>query len=297
MGDLLFCGWRLQSDMALPELNAWVGDPRRTVDLVLRRGPAPEISGVLVETPFLQVGRDRSCRLAIPTFGAFLIRDGKEIVVDATTPSAETELPTFLYGTLLRIVALQRGLLALPAAAVDAGGAIVLAGRSGSGKSAAAARFAQRGHRVLADDIAVIEIEDEPKVRVVAPSLKLWRDTVDMLGLSVPASPPTRRSQERYRLTIQPGEADGGGHSLPMRAIFLLCDEVREAEALLPAAAASDLLNRATAGPFAAVSDARTLTRSAQYLARHIPVIPVQRAMSFGELDAWLDALEERARQ
>ena len=168
--------------------------------------------------------------------------------------------------------------------------------RAASWLPAAAARFEQRGHRVLADDVAVIEIEDEPRVRTVTASLKLWRDTFDVLGLALPASAPVRRSQERYWRAPQPEQTHGGHSSVSLRAIFLLSNEAEQTRALPPGKAAMALSDRVTAGPFAAIGDTRALTRTAHQLAQHVPVVPVRRPSSFAELDAWLDTLEERSR-
>jgi hypothetical protein len=86
--------------------------------------------------------------------GRFLVRGGREIIVEPAPGVDERVLRSVLLGVALGVLLHQRGLLTLHASAVVInGGAVAFIGRKGEGKSTMAAAFYARDSGVLADDI------------------------------------------------------------------------------------------------------------------------------------------------
>lgn len=187
MDDLFLCGWRVRSEWPLPELMPWAGDGR-PADIVIRRGAVPgSFSGVLRETPMVQVNDQNWLRYSVRNVANYLVRGGNEVIID--TPHAEDtqDVALFLLGSVLGFLCHQRGLLPLHASCVlfkDQG--MVFAGPSGVGKSTIATLLLNQGARLISDDVAVIDVHADggPVILPTFPRQKLWRDTLDALGLA-----------------------------------------------------------------------------------------------------------------
>jgi hypothetical protein len=117
--------------------------------------------------------------------GAYLVRNGCEIVVDPLPSMDEQVTRLFLLGSALGVLIHQRGLLTLHASAVALnGGAVVFMGESGWGKSTTAAALHARGHNVLADDLVALDMSSTgaPTVLSGFPRLKLSPEPAAALG-------------------------------------------------------------------------------------------------------------------
>ena len=152
-----FC---LRSEIPLAELvPAGEAGARAIVDVRLGRVPA-ELAGGRTAAKGLQVSGD-AVMLTIEGIARYLVRGGREIVVDPAPGGSERNLRLFLLGSALGILCHQRGLLPLHANAIVAGGgAYAFAGRSGAGKSTLAAHFGRAGYEILCDDVCVISFDD-----------------------------------------------------------------------------------------------------------------------------------------
>jgi hypothetical protein len=76
--------------------------------------------------------------------------------------------------------------------------------RSGQGKSSLAAHLAQRGFRVLADDLCLIDPAPGDEVMVIpaAPWLKLWRNSLQHLGEQADGLQRVFSEDDKYRLPL-----------------------------------------------------------------------------------------------
>jgi hypothetical protein len=125
--------------------------------------------------------------LRVPRTGAFLIRQGREIIVSIDPEGSERNLRLFLLGSAFGALLHQRGLLPLHANAVEIDGrAVAFSGHSGAGKSTMAAWFHDRGHRILSDDVCVIATDADGKAVAYPgiPRLRLWREALEASGRS-----------------------------------------------------------------------------------------------------------------
>ncbi len=75
--------------------------------------------------------------------------------------------------------------------------------RSGQGKSSLAAHLAQRGFRVLADDVCLIDTRSGPAMVIpTAPWLKLWRNSLEILGRQAEGLERVFSEDDKYRLPL-----------------------------------------------------------------------------------------------
>lgn len=298
-GDFILCGWRVWSELPLaPDLPPWAGDDRPP-DLRIRLGPVAELGDAVERTPFLQVGGDGRCRLAVSAVAHILIQGGREMVVEPHPGATPAELRTFLLGPALGLLCHQRGLFPLHAACVRVGaGAVALAGASGTGKSTLAAVLAGRGHWVLADDVCVVDAAAAggPSALPGYPRLKLWRCVVEAFALAPDQLEANRVGQEKYHLVLAP---PGGLVSglVPLRAVVLLSDPAGSAAAVLSpvvgedaAAALAELVYRRRAalamGRGAALAGAITGPLAT------VPMFRLDRGSGLAHLDAQAELLE-----
>lgn len=216
------CGLRVASDLALPDLLPWTGDGRAP-DIEIHLGDVPDrLETPVHEGPLLQVDADGTCRYAVPAVAAFLVRGGRQVIVQPRMDPAAADVRVFLLGSVFGILCHQRGLMPLHAGCVEIGGrAVAFAGDSGMGKSTLTAAFLRHGHAVLADDITVVDpaAPGGPLVLPSFPRIKLWRDALDELGLSDEGLERSRAQLQKFHLPIESGFRT---EPLPLDAIYYL---------------------------------------------------------------------------
>ncbi|WP_371345961.1 HPr kinase/phosphorylase [Ancylobacter sp. IITR112] len=219
MTDGLLCGWRIVSELPLPELVAWEGEDR-PADLTVRLGAVDDLPGMREISPLLHIGEDGCIRLDVPALARFRVDPTGEIVIAPEPAADEADLRLFLLGSVLGIVCHQRALLPLHASSVEIdGGAVAFCGASGMGKSTLALHFTRRGHALVADDVCVVEGGSPARVRPAFPRLKLWRDALEGVDLSTEGLERNRRRLDKFHL---PAPHSAARHTLPLKAIFLL---------------------------------------------------------------------------
>ncbi len=146
--------------------------------------------------------------LNIPGSARYLVEDGARVTVELADGAPEADVRGYLLGSVFGALCHQNGLLPLHASAVlGRDGVAAFLGDSGAGKSTTAAFLEQRGHRVISDDICLLD--DGSWVIPVAGWLKLWRESFDNLG-QVPDEGARVFSQtDKYRRYLEPTPAAG----------------------------------------------------------------------------------------
>ena len=215
-------GWQIfglavDSFLPLPELRHSSAAP----EIQIRRGtissPPPESAQ---PEPWTRVGDDEIL-LRWRELGTFLVRNGREIIVDPVPGAEPAALRLFLLGPVLALLLHQRGLLLLHASAIARrGGAVAFAGRSGAGKSTLAAALHARGHRFVSDDIVAIDASTAPvTVRPAFPQVKLWPESAAALGSVVSELPKLRPEIDKRALRVGRGFR---ATPLPLRRLYVL---------------------------------------------------------------------------
>lgn len=174
----------LRSEIPLPELHP-AERGAEDVQVDIRIGAVPEtLPGAPAPVHGLQVCGDDAMFRA-PGVGRYLIRGGREIVVEPAPGGSARNLRLFLLGSALGILCHRRGLFLLHAnAIVSDGAAFAFAGASGAGKSTLAAHFERAGYPVLCDDVCAISFDaaGRPLAWPGVPRLKLWGDAALAFG-------------------------------------------------------------------------------------------------------------------
>ena len=209
-------GLTIDSEIPLPDLGPTVV-PGDDVDVTVRRGPVADPSATATLLP-LGLWRDEGAiGFSVPDIASFLVRDGREIVVDAAPDADPGAVRLFVLGTAMGAVMMQRGHLVLHGNAFRVGDACaVVVGRSGSGKSTLAAEFLRRGHEVLSDD--VVPVDSSGRAVPGYPRIKLWDDAVARLGLDAADLDRVTTSVEKFQLPITRPCAE----PLPLRWVYVL---------------------------------------------------------------------------
>jgi hypothetical protein len=167
-------------------------------------------------------------------------------------------------------------------------------GPSGEGKSTLAAAFHDRGHRILADDVCVIDLDggSRPIVRPGLPRLRLWRDSIEQSGRD--ASEYDRsyagdETFEKYDVPLAPSAAVTS--PVELAAVYLLARDTRfEISPLTGARAAEAVFANTYRGAFVSTAGREHSHWAACVrLVRGVPVYRVARPRA-------LEALEEQYR-
>lgn len=213
-------GLKIQSEIQLPEL--FPAEPCASPDIVIRRGSAavaPPGKGELHPI-------DDGALLRIDTIGCYAISRGAEIVVQPEPGASERNVRLYLLGSAMGMLLHQRGLLPLHANSVEIEGkALIFMGHSGAGKSTLAAWFHEEGYRIIADDVSVIGFDGEgrPTVRPGLPRLRLWRDTLDVMGRDASSYERSYAGDDSYEKYDVPIHANGlATGNVELAAIYLL---------------------------------------------------------------------------
>jgi HPr Serine kinase C-terminal domain len=175
--------------------------------------------------------------------GTFLIREGKEIIVDPLPHASEDRLRLFILGSAISVLLHQQGYLILHGSSVVINGkAVVFVGSKGWGKSTTAAALHKRGHKLLADDVVALDMrsEGEPLVLSAFPQLKLWPDAITSLGQRPEEVPYLLPHLEKRNNLIQSGFMQTAA---PLQKVYVLGDaQVIEIRAMKPQEVIQDLL-------------------------------------------------------
>ena len=298
MTDSFLCGWRVRSELHLPELAPWSGDDRAP-DVVIRFGEVPAGLDDLVEDqPFLQIDRRGRCLLRLDNVAAYLVTGPGEVIVSPKPGVGDAEIRVFLLSSVFGYLCHLHALFPLHASCVAINGnAAAFCGPSGAGKSTTAVQLALRGHRLLADDVCVIDahVADGPRVLPAFPRLKLWEDTLAAFKISREGLDRNRFGQDKYH--YRPLESFLAA-PVPLGGIFLLRragpgapeETVRLSRPAEKIAALSEEVFRPREG--AALGRTPTLLAAQARVAGSTPIWRLVRRFDLSDMDPWLRQIE-----
>jgi hypothetical protein len=184
------CGVRIRSDFPLVGVPLWSNAvPSLPEEIVIHRAQLPVelASTTLTFRNGQYVGTYNGSEIFVDVAGVgrFLVRSGKDIIVDPAPCSDGDEMRAWLLGTAFALLCHQRGMTPLHASAIDVtGGSVAFVGGSGDGKSTLAAALSKRGYPVICDDICFLRrgTENEIQVWPGLNRLRLWEDARVALG-------------------------------------------------------------------------------------------------------------------
>jgi hypothetical protein len=272
-------GLRIRSELALPEL----ADSEGAADVTIRFGSVDCSETDAPESGLLWATEDEVC-LSFAEIGSFLIRGGREIVVDPAPGEDERWVRNAVLGPAIGALLYQRGWLTLHASATSVGGAAVaFMADQRWGKSTMAAAMCAHGHRLVADDITAIK--NDGSRLIVSPGyplLKLWPEAAAAVGENPAALLEIMPNVHKRGLRTR---RDSSTESLPLGCIYVLGHgEAPEIEPLRPQEALIEVI-RNTYGRrlFQAVRTGSHLRQCADVI-NGVPVRRLKRPYSLAAL-------------
>lgn len=228
MADALPYGYRLHglvvaSDFELPELASRRLSVADGADVRLRR--APLASGIPLkptDIPYLH-DAEGNALFEFENTARYLVKAGCDVIVDAELNADAALVRLYLLGSVMGMVCHQRGLMTLHASAVAFGNrSVAFVGEQGSGKSTLAAHCLACGGEPVADDVLVVSFDPDgrPLGHAGMPTLKLWRDAVELLGHDPEGLTRDWWRAEKFHMPV-----DGHSAALPLTRVYLLADD------------------------------------------------------------------------
>lgn len=233
-------------------------------------------------------GVDDVIRLRVSSLAVDIVPN-KTIIVRPQPGLSQVTIDHFLSDQVWPRLLAHEGSFIIHAGAVRVnGGAILLMGESGRGKSTLSASFDRSGVRLLGDDAMVIEAtEDGPCVRAVYPSLRLFPDSIEaVIPGEVTAGPMAHySSKERIDVAVSP---DVGPRSLPILAMFAIAEAAEDDRVTITnvslAASCMALVTNSFALDPSDSGQARDRLRSASALAKAVPAFEIAYPREYARL-------------
>jgi hypothetical protein len=204
-------GLRIACDFPLLGLQVCRNEAEAHCDVVIRRAPIP--GGVASRAPkfrnahYSERHNGREVLLDFAAIGRFLLRDGKEILMDLAPSPDDDEVRAYLLGAVFGALCHQRGITPLHASAIDvADGCVAFVGASRAGKSTLVATLAQRGHNIISDDVCFLQLGTDGDLEAWPgiSRIRLWEDTKVALGFDGPNIEREIYGYNKYFIPVRP---------------------------------------------------------------------------------------------
>lgn len=138
------------------------------------------------QDPFFDITADRQF-FEWDSVGAFEITEPNTILVDPRPDVTWHLVSQPLLGIVISVALERLGLFCLHGGSVDVdGGAAIVLGDKGAGKSTTVSSLLRAGHQLLTDDLVAIECGDFSGPAIVQtgfPAVKLWPDSAEALSV------------------------------------------------------------------------------------------------------------------
>lgn len=234
-------GLWVRCDCALPGIAAPAPGSHPDVQVVLDAWPADAVH-LPAEPWYVSSHRDERGRPVLTVHRSqdgrwfrwtyidgmrFLIEDARTVWCCWPDTLSPQDALTYLLGPVMGFLLVQRGMVCLHGGAVEVdGGAVLLVGPAGSGKSTTTAALSARGIRVISEDIAALQRAGQHVMVLPGPQeVRLWPASVRMLYGHEDALPALTPTWDK-RVLDGRGGARFCDEPRPLKAIYLL-DERR----------------------------------------------------------------------
>ena len=293
-------GLGIHSALPLPEL---VATAEIGTDVVIQLGKVDlSLPETIPREGYFHLSAQEAC-FFWEQIGTFLVKDGKEIIVEPFPGVEERLIRLPLLGTVLAVLLYQRGFLVLHASAVAINsGVFAFLGGKGQGKSTMAATLYKRGNHLMADDVVALDLSDprSPLVLPGFPQFKLWPEAAaSTLGDDPETLPQLASGYEKRARRV----ADRFSHgSLPLRYICVLSEgSAPTLKPLQPQAAIVQLIANSYVARFGNQllqgTGASAHLRQCASLVKSVPVYCLERPRSLPLLPAIAQLVEEHLAQ
>jgi len=285
-------GLNINSDLPLPELVA--GEAGVGGDAFIRLGKVNRFPSAAEPRAGCFHATSDEAYFFWEEYGVYLVRGGREIIVEPFPGAEEQTLRLVILGVALGVLLHQRGLLTLHASAVVVnGGAVAFMGEKRGGKSTTAAALHARGHGVVADDVVAIHMGDagSPMVLPGFPQLKLWPEAVAALGDEPETLSRLHPQSEKRARSVACGFPQA---PLPFRCIYVLDEGTHpEIESLQPQDAFVELMRHSVLRLLGTRGATASHFRQCVGLARGVALYRLKRQRSLSMLPDLARLVEE----
>jgi hypothetical protein len=213
-------GLEIDSQLEVPWLLPGMS---QTADVEIRLGSVPtSLPDPLGKGGYFEASHD-TFLFKVPDLARYLVKEGREIVIDPVPDASEDLLRTYLLGSAFGALLHQRRLLVMHASSIQTDrGAVLFVGPSGHGKSTILAALLDCGYAMLADDVTVIDVESQshPIAFASFPRMRLSADSVLQMGYSIESLTCVRHRTygDKYLAPV----AHFCAEALPVHAVFVL---------------------------------------------------------------------------
>ena len=195
------------ADFPIPEMIPDGDQPNgaRAPDVVISLSDFPDhLPDALRSSAVHEVNSD-ALLVRVAGVGRYLVRKGREILIDPDGSATDHDLRVYLLGTCLGALLHQRGFLVLHASGVITDeGCVLFAGDSGAGKSTLLAEFLRHGFKMVVDDVCAVRFDaaDGPIVVPSYPRTRLWGDAAARLAIDTSQLPRTKSSWDKFERQV-----------------------------------------------------------------------------------------------
>lgn len=178
-------GLNVKSEKKIDELVESNNTLNIDVEIKVDKIPKEKLK-YLKDDIWLYVSKDISV-FRIDNHVTYLIEDGNKITIEEKEGSDLQLVKTFLLGTSFGLLLKQRNIIAIHGGAILINNkAVIFTGNSGVGKSTITNAFRLNNFKFLADDVSVIEInENKVIVNPAYPQQKICRDVMEKMGYNI----------------------------------------------------------------------------------------------------------------
>jgi hypothetical protein len=292
---------RIASDFPLFGLELSQTEAEEPCDVTIRRAPMPEeavsTTAKFLEGQYTGTYNGNEVFFSRGSIGRFLLRAGKEILMELAPSPNDDEVRGYLLGAVLGTLCHQRGITPVHASLVDvADGCAAFIGASGAGKSTLVAALGQRGRDVISDDECFLQLDSTGNVQAWPGinQIRLWEDARAALGFDGPGIERMTRGKYKSLISIRP--ARDPMQSRPLRGVYQLHRVPNGALEIsrLRGAEAVEVLMQNVYPP--GLADCLGLQshvfQVCTAVAQNVPVFRFSRPWDFAVLDQSIDLLE-----
>lgn len=200
------------------------------------------------------------------------------------------EFPDEFYSTLTGLLCAWRGSVSLHCTAVDiSGGAALIFGGQGAGKSTLAAVLTERGARLISDDLSVLDRAGDGSfhLRAGRPAIRLFEKFADRCAF--PQAGVKHYPDRPSKVLVLPPRADAHAR-LPVRAIFFLIDGETGDRSSLGELSSAQMLFRPRW--MTLLPGQRARVERLQSLLRSTPLATIRKCTDIASFEAAADVIE-----
>ena len=166
----------------------------------------PAVEPVQFRKPYLEAN-DEQFYLSVQNVGEFYSENGNLILIKSNTDVDQKSIELYLNGSVLGSILHQRKIFALHGSSFKLNDqTVIICGHSGFGKSSLTLAMCKDHHATfLTDDITPIS---NGTILPISEKLKLWRNSLEQLGISSEELQPVHDEMDKFYLEFESSQVN-----------------------------------------------------------------------------------------